>query len=115
MLPGQRGGVKPGLAGAVLAFRGCVPEDAGNEVAGRQGEVLAFGVAVVEVGEGDGVLSEVQAAVAAQGAALDVAGQVEGDAAAVGVGLVDLQVPVGAPELADEGAQLLGVLMWRQV
>ena len=59
MLPGQGAGVKAGLAGAVLAFRGCMPEDAGDEVGGRQGEVFAFGVAVVEVGKGHSVLGVV--------------------------------------------------------
>ena len=111
MLPVMGGGVKAGEAGCVLAFWGCMPEDAGDELAGVQGEVFAFGIAVVEIGEGHGVLREVQAAVAAQGAALDVSGQVQRDAAAVGIGLVDLDVPVGVPLLVDQGAQLLGILV----
>ena len=50
------GGVKARVAHGVLAFGGCVPEDAGDEFGYRQGKVFALGVAVVEVGEGHGVI-----------------------------------------------------------
>ena len=52
-----------------------------------------------------------EAAVRAQGATLDVAGQVQRDAAAVGVGRVELDVPVGAPLLGDGGAPVGGGLL----
>ena len=114
MLPRMGGGVKADVAHSVLAFRGCMPEHAGDELGGLKGEVLAFCVAVVEVGEGHGVVCEVQAAVRAQRAALDVAGQVQRDTAAVGVRLVDLDVPVAAPLLLDHRLPVSAVLAWRQ-
>lgn len=115
MLPGTGGGVKADVAHSVLAFRGCMPEHAGDELGGLEGEVLAFGVTVVEVGEGHGVVGEVQAAVRAERAALDVAGQVQRDTAAVGVGFVDLDVPVAPPLLLDGRLPVSEVLAWRQM
>ena len=107
-------GVKPGVAHAALAFRGCVPEHAGDEFSGVQGEVLALAQAVVEIGEGDAGVVEVQAAVRAERAALDVSRQVQGDAAAVGVWGFDLEVPVGAPLDIDEGLPMrLIVRAWQ--
>ena len=56
IVPAMGGGVKACVAHGVLAFRGCVPEDAGDEFGHRQGKVFALGVVVVEVGEGHGVI-----------------------------------------------------------
>ena len=90
-----------------------MPEHAGDELGRGQGEVLALALAVVEVGEGDAVVAEVQAAVRAEWPALDVSGQVQGHAAAVGVRGFDLEVPVGVPLGIDEGLPvLLIVLGW---
>lgn len=114
MLPAATGGVKAGVANGVLTFGEGMPEDAGDELAGGEGEVLAFGVVVVEVGEGDGGGVQVKAAIAAEGAALGVAGEVEGDAAAVGVWGVDLEVPVGAPLVSDVGEPVGAVVLGRQ-
>lgn len=80
-----------------------MPEHAGDELGGGQGEVFTFALAVVEVGEGDPVVGEVQAAVRAQGAALDVSGQVQGHTSAVVVRGFDLEVPVGVPLRIDHG------------
>ena len=84
-----------------------MPEHAGDEFVGMQGEVLALAVTVVEVGEGDAAVAEVQAAVRAKGPALDVSGQVQGHAAAVGVWGLDLDVPVRVPLRIDEGLPVL--------
>ena len=102
------------MANGVLTFGEGVPEDAGDELAGGQGEVLAFGVVVVEVGEGDCAGVQVKAAIAAEGAALGVACEVQGDAAAVGVWGIDLEVPVGAPLVSDVGLPVGAVVLGRQ-
>jgi hypothetical protein len=70
---------------------------------------------VVEVGEGDGGGVEVKAAIAAEWAALGVASEVEGDAAAVWVWGIDLDVPVGAPLVFDVGQPVGAVVPRRQV
>ena len=114
MLPVMGGGVKAGVACGVLAFWGCMPEDAGYEFAGLEREVLALGVAVIEVGECHLVLGEMQAAIRAEGAALDVAGQVERDTAPVCVGFVDLDIPVGAPLLVEQMLPVRAILLWWQ-
>ena len=58
---------------------------------------------------------EVKAAIAAEWAALGVASEVEGDAAAVGVWGVDLDVPVGAPLVFDVGLPMGEVVLGRQM
>ena len=113
MLPEMSGGVKAGVAHGVLAFRGSVPEHAGDEFGGGECEVFALGIGVVEVGEGDGVAREVQAAVRAEGAALDVACEVDCHAPAVGIGLVDLDIPVSVPLQVDDRLPVRAVLEWR--
>lgn len=110
MLPCVSGGVKAGVAHAVLAFRGSVPEHAGDELGSGKCQVFALGLGVVEVGEGHGVVSQVQTAVRAEGAALDIAGQVDGHAPAVGVRLVDLDIPVSVPLGVDHGLPVRAVL-----
>jgi hypothetical protein len=94
-------GVKTGAAYGVLALGWCVPEHAGDELAGRQMHAFALAIAVIEVGEADAGRAAVQAPIAAQRSAADVARQVQRDSAPVGVGGVDLDVPVLAPLAGD--------------
>ena len=110
MLPCVSAGVKAGVAHGVLALRGSVPEHAGDEFRGGQGQVHALGLGVVEVGEGHGVVTEVEPAVRAEGAALDVACEVHGHAPAVGIGWVDLDIPVSVPLGVDHGLPVRAVL-----
>ena len=97
------------MARGVLAGWRCMPEHAGDELIGAQGEGLAGVVTVVEVGHAHGVglqvrvQVQIEERVRGKGSALGVASQIEHDTAAVGVGRADLDVPVLAPELAHRG------------
>ena len=108
MLPAVGGGVKAGAAHSAQTLGGRVPEQAGDEFV--DGEVAGFelAVAVVAVVETDDVVGEVEAVIVGQRAALDVAGEVEGHAVAVGIGLGDLDVPVAAPLVGDDGQPVVG-------
>jgi hypothetical protein len=95
-------GVKACTAHGVLALGRCVPEDAGDELDRTEANVLALAVSVIEEGEADAGGAAVQATIATQRPAADVTRQVQRDPAPVGVGRVDLDVPVFAP-LASDG------------
>lgn len=97
MLFAQRGGVEPGLAHGVLAAWRCVAEHARDELVNVQSEHLVLVIAVVDVGQVHGGACEIEGVARAQRAALDVAGEVQRDTAAVLIGLADLYVPVAAP------------------
>lgn len=103
MLRSMGGGVKPGVAHGVLGARRCVPEHASDELMSVQRQGLVVVVAVVGVAEADGVAGELKRATSRQRPAADVARQIERHAAAVGIGLADLDVPV-RPVVASNGA-----------
>jgi len=77
-------------------------------------QAIGLLVAMVGVVEADGAVVEEQGAVLGQRPALGVASQVKGDAAAAGVGGVDLDVPVLAIQGAQQRGPVRGGLAWWQ-
>lgn len=115
---GAEGGVEGGARQAILlamsaGVKACVthevhvrwrsvPEQAGDEVHGVQAQRLGLLVVVIGVGHAHEVIAvDGQRAAQGHGPALDVARQVQGHAAGVTVGRLDLDVPVRAVELAQ--------------
>jgi hypothetical protein len=97
MLLAMGAGVKAGMANQVQPRWWCVPEHALDEVVHAQAQGLAPSIAVVGVGHAhELVVDHGQRSIAGQRPALDVARQVQRDAARMAVGWLDLDVPVRA-------------------
>jgi len=107
-------GVKACVTRGVLAFGWGVPQDAGDEFFGAQGDGFLGVVAVVEVGHGHRAVVQVQEGVGGHRAALGVTGEIEHDTAAVVVGRADLDVPVLEPKRVQGGAPGVGGSWCRQ-
>ena len=85
---GLAAGVQAAVAHGVLGFGWDMGEDAGDEVCRAHVGLMGLAVAVAGVGEADAlVVVLIQAAAGGQGAAFDVASQVQRYATAVGVEL----------------------------
>lgn len=104
--------VKACVAHGAKACGRCVPQDAGDESVGVQTQRLAATVAMIGVVKAHQIVGvDGQGAVVGQRAALDVASQIQGQAASVVIGGLDLDIPVRTVQLADAGVPVGGWLL----
>jgi hypothetical protein len=100
LLPMSRG-VKPGVTGGVNAARGCMPQDAADEVWQWQTQGLWLVGAVVGVWHEHDAIAQAKGPLVWDGPTLGITCQVQDDAPAMLVGGTDLDVEGLAVELLD--------------
>lgn len=87
MLGAQRGGIEAGVAHGVLAARRRVRQHTCDELGRLKGESLVLSVTVIDVAQAHRGAREIECLARPQGPTLDVAGEVQRNTAAVGIGL----------------------------